>query len=288
MNIRKMTAGVLACAVLFTGCNNGESSSAPKNSIKFEDIDFSKVPSTAEGNIGDVSLNPGDLYAVISVKGYGEMKFKLYYDMAPVGVESFIRLAADGYYSGKNFHRIIAGFMAQGGSMTGDGLSGMPDGYSEFDIETNYNMRHFYGALAYGSAMGKNGCQFYIVNATSYDKIAEDNLTTAISYYQQLADTCRTDEKYKDYATYYDAIVTSYTNILDFTRNMSSDADAKYSTVGGRPDLDGGYTVFGQLLEGGKVLDAISAVEVVDDGNGNVTKPATDVVIDYVYVAIAE
>ena len=287
MKLKKIYAALLSGVLLLSSCSSGANVPA---SIKYEDIDFSAVPATTEGNVAEVTLNKGDIYAVVSVKGYGEMKFKLFNDIAPTGVKNFIKLAADGYYTGKNFHRVIADFMIQGGSMTGDGKSGMPSGYSEFGLETNKNMRHFYGALAYGSAKNMNGAQFYIVNNKNYKAVDLTTLQDAIDYYEDYADQLKDSTEYKSYYEYYLAMAENYRGIKEFNESVPEEITNKYKEIGGYPALDGGYTVFGQLLEGGDVLDKISAVEVVDDGTGkgNITKPATEVIIEYVYVAIAE
>ena len=56
----------------------------------------------------------------INVKDYGTMTAELYPEMAPATVENFVKLAKSGFYEGLCFHRVIAGFMIQGGGMTPD------------------------------------------------------------------------------------------------------------------------------------------------------------------------
>lgn len=60
----------------------------------------------------------------ITVRDYGTMKLELYGDDAPLTVENFLKLAREGFYDGLTFHRIIDGFMIQGGDPTGTGLGG--------------------------------------------------------------------------------------------------------------------------------------------------------------------
>ena len=69
-------------------------------------------------------LDPDATYlADIVVKDYGTITVELYQNMAPITVENFITLAEDGFYDGLTFHRIIKGFMIQGGDPGGDGIS---------------------------------------------------------------------------------------------------------------------------------------------------------------------
>ena len=60
-------------------------------------------------------------HATIVVKNYGTIKVELYGHEAPITVENFVKLANEGFYEGTTFHRIIEGFMAQGGGFNQDG-----------------------------------------------------------------------------------------------------------------------------------------------------------------------
>lgn len=63
----------------------------------------------------------------ITVKDYGTIRAELDADIAPVTVTNFIHLASEGFYDGLTFHRIISGFMIQGGDPNGDGTGGAPE-----------------------------------------------------------------------------------------------------------------------------------------------------------------
>lgn len=70
---------------------------------------------------------PGDTSPVtveMSVRDFGTMKLELYPDIAPETVENFVGLVKDGFYDGLTFHRIIKGFMIQGGDPDGNGTGG--------------------------------------------------------------------------------------------------------------------------------------------------------------------
>ncbi|HRN39875.1 MAG TPA: peptidylprolyl isomerase, partial [Ruminococcus bromii] len=62
--------------------------------------------------------------ATIDVKDYGKIEVELYEELAPITVKNFVDLAKDGFYDGLTFHRIITGFMIQGGDPKGDGTGG--------------------------------------------------------------------------------------------------------------------------------------------------------------------
>jgi peptidylprolyl isomerase len=90
----------------------------------------------------------------------GEFVIQLYPDKAPITVNSFVFLANQGYFNGVSFHRVIAGFMAQGGDPTGSGRGG--PGYS-FVNESNDLAFDKAGVVAMANAgMDTNGSQFFI------------------------------------------------------------------------------------------------------------------------------
>jgi cyclophilin family peptidyl-prolyl cis-trans isomerase len=92
----------------------------------------------------------------------GAIHVELFEEDAPKTVENFSRLAADGFYDGVGFHRVIPDFMIQGGDPTGTGTGG--PGYT-FEDEFN-QQKVVRGALAMANAgPNTNGSQFFIVTA---------------------------------------------------------------------------------------------------------------------------
>ncbi len=91
----------------------------------------------------------------------GDIVVELYADRAPLTVENFVDLARGGFYDGTTFHRVIPGFMAQGGDPTGTGRGG--PGY-QFGDEFHPTLRHDRaGTLSMANAgPGTNGSQFFI------------------------------------------------------------------------------------------------------------------------------
>ena len=99
------------------------------------------------------------------------MKAELYPEIAPNTVNNFISLVSKGYYDGLIFHRVIAGFMIQGGCPNGNGMGG--PGYSikgEFTQNGYKNtLKHTEGVLSMARAMNPNsaGSQFFIMHQNS-------------------------------------------------------------------------------------------------------------------------
>ncbi len=102
------------------------------------------------------------------IKGMGDIKAELYPDVAPATVENFVKLAGSGFYNGLTFHRIIPGFMIQGGDPEGTGMGG--PGYSikgEFSTNGFPNpLNHTRGVLSMARSMMPDsaGSQFFIMH----------------------------------------------------------------------------------------------------------------------------
>lgn len=108
----------------------------------------------------------------IKMQGGKEIKIELYPDKAPNTVNNFISLINNGFYDGLIFHRVISGFMIQGGDPAGVGTGG--PGYSikgEFAINgfKNNDIKHLRGVISMARAMNPNsaGSQFFIMHQNS-------------------------------------------------------------------------------------------------------------------------
>lgn len=101
----------------------------------------------------------------------GEIKAELYPDVAPITVKNFVDLIKKGFYNGLTFHRVIEGFMIQGGCPKGNGTGG--PGYcikGEFRANGVKNdLKHERGVLSMARAMSPDsaGSQFFIMHETS-------------------------------------------------------------------------------------------------------------------------
>jgi peptidyl-prolyl cis-trans isomerase B (cyclophilin B) len=107
----------------------------------------------------------------IQMKDGGVMKAELYPEIAPETVKNFVDLASKGFYNGLIFHRVIPGFMIQGGDPEGTGMGG--PGYKikgEFTANGFRNdLKHTRGVLSMARAMDPNsaGSQFFIMHEDS-------------------------------------------------------------------------------------------------------------------------
>jgi peptidylprolyl isomerase len=128
-------------------------------------------------------------FATVKLAKGGEFVIQLFPDKAPITVNSFVFLANEGYFNGVTFHRVLDGFMAQGGDPTGSGMGGPGYEFQNEDSDLTFDKA---GVVAMANAgRDTNGSQFFI-------------------------------------------------------------------TFGPTPNLNGGYTIFGQVIEGMDVVNGIT------------------------------
>lgn len=299
-NIFKYGFLFLAMGAMLTGCSEGGNSSNSGNTNTSSEGSSSSEPFKAVsqkpgevdgfvGNTVEVTPKSGDLIATFEIEDFGTIKAVLFPEAAPMGVENFQKLADQGFYKGLTIHRVVDQFMFQGGSTNGDGTGGdaAVNGGS-FGIETTQNARHFYGALCYANAMGSNSTQFYIVNNTQAQDLNLINktvLTGNIQTYEEYAGLAK-EAGNTMYEDYYKFQAQYYQNTLDWFEYATDGIKSLYKEKGGTPSLDGNYTVFGQVYEGFDVISAISAVEVKDNGSGEISKPVQTITIKDVTVSL--
>lgn len=113
-------------------------------------------------------MNP---HVTLHVKGMGAITAELYPETAPASVNNFLTLAQEGFYNGLIFHRVIRGFMIQGGCPEGTGMGGPGYGITgEFSSNGHANpVKHEKGVLSMARAQHPNsaGSQFFIMHETS-------------------------------------------------------------------------------------------------------------------------
>ena len=119
----------------------------------------------------DANLLSGKHTAEIVVKDYGTIKLELDADTAPITVTNFVNLANDGFYNGLTFHRIIDGFMIQGGDPLGNGTGGS-DTNIKGEFEQNgvkNDISHVRGVISMARSQDNDSAssQFFIVQADS-------------------------------------------------------------------------------------------------------------------------
>lgn len=107
----------------------------------------------------------------IEVADYGTIKVELDASVAPISVANFLKLAGNGFYDGLTFHRIMDGFMIQGGDPEGTGMGGSDETikgeFAENGVENN--LSHVRGVISMARSMDKDSAssQFFIVQADS-------------------------------------------------------------------------------------------------------------------------
>lgn len=129
----------------------------------------SKTPPESEENGLDANAT---YYADIVVRDYGTITVQLYQNMAPITVANFIKLAEEKFYDGLTFHRIISGFMIQGGDPGGDGISDSDQETIVGEFESNgYEnpLSHKRGVISMARTNDPNSAssQFFIVHQDS-------------------------------------------------------------------------------------------------------------------------
>ena len=127
---------------------------------------------TVENTVLDTSQElTGIHHADISIRDYGDIKVELDADTAPITVTNFVKLAQEGFYDGLTFHRIMDGFMIQGGDPNGDGTGGSKENIKgEFSNNgVDNDISHTRGTISMARASDPDSAssQFFIVQADS-------------------------------------------------------------------------------------------------------------------------
>jgi len=153
-----IVTGILVFAGI--SCGGSTTAPAPVPPSAMEPIP-SSTPMTYDSP-PTMMIDSGKKYTAIIDTEKGSMIFELFAQDVPVTVNNFVFLAREGFYNGSTFHRVIPGFMAQGGDPTGTGRGG--PGYAFDDEFTGH--RHVTGTLSMAnSGPDSNGSQFFICYA---------------------------------------------------------------------------------------------------------------------------
>jgi len=108
----------------------------------------------------EMTIDPAKQYSAVIETDHGDITIELLASVAPKTVNNFVFLAREGFYDGTTFHRVIPGFVAQGGDPTGTGRGG--PGY-RFEDELS-DVPFVEGVLGMANAgPGTNGSQFYLM-----------------------------------------------------------------------------------------------------------------------------
>jgi peptidylprolyl isomerase len=223
---------------------------------------------------------------------YGSMKVKLFNE-TPLHRDNFLKLVRAHFYDSLLFHRVIEGFMIQGGdpdSKHADATKLLGDGDLNYTIPAEFvpQLCHKKGMLCaarngddVNPSKASSACQFYIVqgkvrddkelaayekriNKTLVAKIKEELLSKPEN--QLLKDKIegfKKDQNNDSLLVYLkkldDAIDVEYQKQPHYT--FKPEHREIYKTIGGTPHLDSQYTIFGQVIDGLEVIDRIASVE---------------------------
>ncbi len=163
----------LAASFMFvlTGCG-GKGSDNDNERDNVQETDGENDRDTVQETDDENARDGGKLHHVeITVKDYGTISVELDGGAAPITVDNFVKLASEGFYDGLTFHRIISGFMIQGGDPEGNGTGGSGENikgeFSRNGVENN--LSHTRGAISMARAqdMDSASSQFFIVHEDS-------------------------------------------------------------------------------------------------------------------------
>lgn len=225
--------------MLLSACGDETTSKTPTDAPSGDNKNQEEIPENTDTSETDSEENSdgfsqtadpkkGDTVVTIETNK-GDIKIRMFADLVPKTVENFVTHAENGYYDGIIFHRVIDGFMVQGGDPTGTGRGGESIWGGKFEDELTPKLSNIRGSISMANA-GKdtNGSQFFINHG--------DN-TFLDGYMNGQVKNCA-------------------------QRGISC------------------HAVFGQVIEGMDVVDAIAAVET-----GANDKPTEDVVMEKVTVS---
>jgi peptidyl-prolyl cis-trans isomerase B (cyclophilin B) len=238
---------------------------------------LSQCSSNKNDTVVTIKTSQGDMVAIL-------------YDETPKHKANFIKLAKEGFYNDLLFHRIIQGFMIQGGDPDSkNAIPGQPLGMGGpgYTVEAEFNPKFFHekGALSaarlgddQNPGKASSGSQFYIVQGTvipqgdadalridqgkfraGFQKVVNDPTN------QPLIDSLNQLYMTGDMQAYQRKVYSLVPRIEKITgqkiyKDVSPEKVKAYTTTGGAPHLDGEYTVFGKVISGLDVIDKIAAL----------------------------
>lgn len=226
--------------------------------------------------------------AIVDIKtSMGDIKVRLFGD-TPKHRDNFLKLAREGFYNGVLFHRVINDFMIQTGdpeskNATPGAMLGMGDPGYTLEAEITYP-KHFHrrGALAAAREGDEvnpqhrsSGSQFYIVTGKTFNDSTLTQMEKRMIMSQQQdvfrrlsdenRDSIMTLRRNRDHAGLeklrQELIDRTEAEVAKNPKKITAEIRDTYKTAGGTPHLDGDYTVFGEVIDGMDVVDAIQKAE---------------------------
>lgn len=225
------------------------------------------------------------------------------YDETPIHRDNFLKLAREGYYDGTLFHRVIKGFMIQGGDPDSKGAPagkmlgvGGPDYTLEAEIKSDiFHKRGALAAARQGDEVNperrSSGSQFYIVWGDVYNEgqlrqfskqlrmqKVQDAFNALAAEHKAEIMQMRRDRNRPALQALQEQLVAEAESKVG-KDGLTEEQLQLYSTLGGTPHLDGQYTVFGEVEEGLDVVEMIQGT-----ATGRADRPLDDIEMRMVVV----
>lgn len=164
--LKKNIYRFLIISLFVSACGSNEVEEITETTIQDNKGESTMSDEKVYSSMPEMSIDQSKSYKAVIQTSMGDLTVEFFSDTAPVTVNNFISLSNDGYYDNIIFHRVISGFMIQGGdpSGTGHGEYGKFPGYT-FEDELNNQQPYEKGILAMANAgPNTNGSQFFIMH----------------------------------------------------------------------------------------------------------------------------
>lgn len=289
--MKKLAVIATAMMMVLTGCGGTQKTEGSSPSPSESQVENSKPEESSpsseekpteskgqdtstEGSLTEADLpelyqlqlpEKGEEIAVVKTSE-GEIRIRFFPNEAPKAVENFVTHAKEGYYDGIKFHRVVDGFMIQGGDPLGTGAGGESIWGQPFEDEISPKLHHLRGAVAMAnSGRNTNGSQFFINQAKTAQAEAIDAIRKAKEEQKDLQIQISDTQQYSLEEMYPEEVLKAY-EILGGPITLE-------------PAFGGVYTVFGQVFKGMEVVDKIAATQI--EGT---EKPGKDIVIEAIEI----
>ena len=164
--VKKNIYRFLIISLFISACGSNEVEEISETTIQDNKGESTMSDEKVYSSMPEMSIDQSKSYTAVIQTSMGDLSVEFFSDTAPITVNNFISLSNDGYYDNIIFHRVISGFMIQGGdpSGTGHGEYGKFPGYT-FEDELNNQQPYEKGILAMANAgPNTNGSQFFIMH----------------------------------------------------------------------------------------------------------------------------
>jgi cyclophilin family peptidyl-prolyl cis-trans isomerase len=156
----------LIVSLFISACGSNEVEEITETTVQDNKGESTMSDEKVYSSMPEMIIDQNKSYTAVIETSMGDLTVEFFSDTAPVTVNNFVSLSNDGYYDNIIFHRVISGFMIQGGdpSGTGHGEYGKFPGYT-FEDELNNQQPYEKGILAMANAgPNTNGSQFFIMH----------------------------------------------------------------------------------------------------------------------------